>query len=158
MTWIEPSTLGWGSSGRKIQASTPASTSTAVPAAANFNFDRGCTGTLVAAVIATALVLPESISRFKRLRSTAISEALWQRNFRSFSNALLTIRSSSSGNSGLRRTGDVGALRNMESKIIAEVFPENAWYPVAISYNTAPNENRSVRASSSSPAACSGDI
>jgi hypothetical protein len=41
---------------------------------------------------------------------------------------------------------------------MAEVFPENAGNPVAISYSTAPNENRSVRASSSSPAACSGDI
>src|SRR5437867_13256052 len=113
---MEPSTLGWGSSGRKIQASTPASTSTAVPAAAIFNFDRGCTGTLVAAVIATAHVLPESISRFKRLRSTAISVARRQRDVRSLSIVLFAIGFSSSAIYGLPRTGDDGADRCFESK------------------------------------------
>src|SRR5215472_16893650 len=43
-----------------------------------------------------------------------------------------------------------------------EIAPgEDPWKgnaPVAISYSTAPNENRSVRASSSSARACSGDI
>ena len=52
----------------------------------------------------------------------------------------------------------VGALCRIASNTIADVFPENADSPVAISYSTAPNENRSVRASSSSPAACSGDV
>ena len=34
----------------------------------------------------------------------------------------------------------------------------NAWRPVAISYSTTPNENKSVRASSFSPRTCSGDM
>ena len=46
----------------------------------------------------------------------------------------------------------------MASKIIAEVSPRNGSVPVAISYKTAPKENRSVRASSSLPLACSGDM
>ena len=40
----------------------------------------------------------------------------------------------------------------------AGVFPENASVDVAISYSTTPNENKSVRASMSSPRACSGDM
>ena len=39
-----------------------------------------------------------------------------------------------------------------------EVSPRNGSVPVAISYSTAPKENRSVRASSSFPRACSGDM
>ena len=52
----------------------------------------------------------------------------------------------------------VGALFKIASKITAEVAPPNAGPPVAISYSTAPKLNRSVRASSSFPRACSGDI
>ncbi len=40
----------------------------------------------------------------------------------------------------------------------AEVSPENAGLPVAISYSTAPSEKRSVRESTASPRACSGDM
>jgi len=46
----------------------------------------------------------------------------------------------------------------MASKIVAEVSPRNGYWPVAISYSTVPNENKSVRASSCLPRACSGDI
>jgi hypothetical protein len=46
----------------------------------------------------------------------------------------------------------------MASKITADVLPTKGWRPVAISYKTAPKENRSVRASISSPRACSGDM
>src|SRR5260370_19930305 len=46
----------------------------------------------------------------------------------------------------------------MESKITPELSPRNGKVPVAISYNTAPNENRSVRPSSSLARTCSGDI
>ena len=52
--------------------------------------------------------------------------------------------SSSTGNSGLIRTGEVGDLRRMASKMTAEVLPENAIFPVHISYKTAPNENKSL--------------
>ena len=46
----------------------------------------------------------------------------------------------------------------MPSKITATVDPEKGTTPVAISYSTTPSENRSERASSSSPRACSGDM
>ena len=68
------------------------------------------------------------------------------------------MRSSSAGRLGFSRTGAVGARFRMASKITAEVLPMKGWRPVAISYITAPKENRSVRVSSSSPRACSGDM
>src|SRR5580704_4953156 len=68
------------------------------------------------------------------------------------------MRSSSEGNSGFRRDGGTGDLWRIASKIAADVEPQKGRAPVAISYNTAPKENRSVRASSSSPMACSGDM
>ena len=43
-------------------------------------------------------------------------------------------------------------------KTMPEVSPRNGKTPVAISYNTTPNENKSVRTSSSLPRSCSGDI
>ena len=46
----------------------------------------------------------------------------------------------------------------MASKIAATFSPRNGRQPVAISYKTIPNENRSARASSSFERACSGDI
>ena len=57
-----------------------------------------------------------------------------------------------------KRTGAVGARFRMASKITADVLPVKGWRPVDISYKTAPKENRSVRVSSSSPRACSGDM
>ena len=52
----------------------------------------------------------------------------------------------------------MGALCRMASNTAADVLPEKGNAPVAISYNTAPKEKRSLRESSSSPMACSGDI
>ena len=46
----------------------------------------------------------------------------------------------------------------MASKIAADVAPENGRTPVAISYSTTPKLNTSVRASSSLPSVCSGDM
>jgi hypothetical protein len=46
----------------------------------------------------------------------------------------------------------------MAWKIIPEVSPRNGNCPVAISYSTAPKENRSLRASKSLPLTCSGDM
>ena len=46
----------------------------------------------------------------------------------------------------------------MPPKTRAAVAPENGTTPVAISYSTAPSENKSERASNSSPRACSGDM
>ena len=42
--------------------------------------------------------------------------------------------------------------------LTADVAPANGCLPVAISYRTTPSEKRSVRASVSSPRACSGDM
>src|SRR5439155_25735011 len=78
-------------------------------------------------------ILVELEFRRSRLRSASISAALWYRNARSFSKALLMRYSSSAGNSGLTRTGEVGVLCSRESKISAEVFPEKAIRQVAIS-------------------------
>ena len=41
---------------------------------------------------------------------------------------------------------------------LARAYPSNGILPVAISYSTAPNENRSVRASRSLARTCSGDM
>ena len=68
------------------------------------------------------------------------------------------ISSSLGGTSGFSRTADVGFPSRMALKITAELSPRNGSVPVVISYSTAPKENRSVRASSSFPLACSGDI
>ncbi len=46
----------------------------------------------------------------------------------------------------------------MALKISADVSPRKGKVAVAISYSTVPNEKRSVRASSSLPLVCSGDI
>ena len=68
------------------------------------------------------------------------------------------IHSKSGTTSGFKRCTDSGARFRIASKITAVVPPVNAGRPDAISYNTAPNEKRSVRWSSSSPRACSGDM
>jgi len=107
---------------------------------------------------ATASTFPEVVSRFSRFRSARISAADWQRMSLSFSRALLMIRSSSAGTSGFSRTGATGACSRIALKISAEVSPRKGSVPVHISYRTAPNENRSVRASSSLPRTCSGDM
>ena len=60
--------------------------------------------------------------------------------------------------SGWIRSNPAGARLRMPSKIIAVVCPGNACVPVAISYSTTPNENKSVRASRTWPRACSGDM
>ena len=107
---------------------------------------------------ATAAIRPELESRFKRSKSVHISAAVWQRNLRSFSSALLIRSSRRTGKSGFSRTGGTGARFKMPSKITPEVSPRNGKAPVDISYKTTPKENKSVRASSSLPRTCSGDI
>ena len=111
-----------------------------------------------AAVEPTTALLPDSISRFNRFRSALSSAALWHRSSRSFSSALLMIRSNSGGISGFKRTEATGLRFRIASKITADVSPRKGSEPVVISYSTAPNENKSVRASSSLPRACSGDM
>ena len=77
---------------------------------------------------------------------------------RSFSIALEITSSSRGGISGFKRTAGIGAFSRIALKITAVVAPRNGTAPVAISYSTAPKLKRSLRTSSSSPRACSGDI
>ena len=154
---FDPVIRGDGSGAR--QNASPATNATSAGIALHFRKrivgfeDAGASAsTLVAAV------LPDSVSRRKRLRSVSISAAERYRRSQSFSSALLMIRSSSAGRSGFSRTGATGARFTMASQIIAEVSPRNGNVPVAISYNTAPKEYRSVRASKSLPRTCSGDM
>jgi hypothetical protein len=93
----------------------------------------------------------DSVSRFSLFKSARTSAALWQRRSRFFSSPLLMIRSSSAGSPGFSCSGDIGAWFRMALKTAAEVPPLKGDAPVAIWYNTTPNEKRSVRASSSSP-------
>ncbi len=101
---------------------------------------------------------PEPVSRFNRFRSERSSEAVWQRSSRSFSSALLIISSSLGGTSQFRRTADTGERSRIALKMRPDVSPRKGTLPVHISYSTAPKENRSVRASSSFPLTCSGDM
>src|SRR5579864_3858366 len=84
---------------------------------------------------------PELVSRLSRFKSARISAALWERTSRSFSRALLMVRSRSAGTSGLIRLSGVGALLRMASKIAAVVSPRNGNTPVVVSYSTVPKEN-----------------
>ncbi len=68
------------------------------------------------------------------------------------------MRSSSAGSIALIVLGGAGSRLRMPSNTTAVVWPGKLWRPVAISYSTTPNENRSVRGSTSSPRACSGDM
>src|SRR5262249_27320824 len=100
----------------------------------------------------------DSVSRFIRLRSAQSSAACWQRTSRSFSSALLMTSSTLGGRSGFNLVAGAGARLRIDSKITPEVAPRNGGMPGAISYKTTPKENRSVRASSSFPLTCSGDM
>src|ERR1700678_4619525 len=68
------------------------------------------------------------------------------------------ISSSFGERSGFSRTGGTGMRFRIASAITPAVSPRYGRTPVDISYSTAPNENKSVRASTSSPRTCSGDI
>ena len=98
------------------------------------------------------------MSRFTRFRSARSSAADWYLSLRFFSSSLLTIHPTSGTTSGFIRVTGSGVRFRIASNVTAVVAPINAIRPVAISYSTAPSENRSLRASRSSPRACSGDI
>ena len=59
------------------------------------------------------------------------------------------MRSRSAGRSGFSRTGETGVSSKIALKITGELSPRKGTMPVAISYSTAPKENKSLRASSS---------
>src|SRR5579862_5471219 len=66
--------------------------------------------------------------------------------------------SSLGGRSGFMRIAGTGSRSRISRKITAELSPRKGNAPVAISYSTAPKENKSLRASTSLARACSGDI
>lgn len=68
------------------------------------------------------------------------------------------IRSRSAGTSGLMRAAGAGLSRMTALRTSVLVRPWNGARPVTISYSTTPNAKRSLRASTRSPRACSGDM
>src|SRR5579863_5604759 len=68
------------------------------------------------------------------------------------------MRSSSGDRLAFTREGGVGDPRRISWKMTAELSPRKGGVPVDISYNTAPKENRSLRASSSLARDYPGDI
>src|SRR5271165_3055472 len=66
-----------------------------------------------------------SLSLLKRFRSERNSAALWYRTSRSFSSALLMIRSSSGDSLGLKCVRETGAVFRIAEKIIPAVSPSN---------------------------------
>ena len=96
--------------------------------------------------------------RFSKAAATVVSQSGDMTTAKWFSGSELSF-----AEHVLRYSGDRAAIIfrgrcRIESKMPAEVTPPKACVPVAISYRTAPKEKRSVRASVSSPRACSGDM
>jgi len=66
--------------------------------------------------------------------------------------------SSSTGTRGFNSVGAAGLSFKIADSTTPKLSPRNGSRPVAISYNTTPNENRSVRASTALARTCSGDM
>ena len=66
------------------------------------------------------------------------------------------MRSSAGGTSAADMDG--GAPDMIAPITLAGLRPSNAFLPLTISYNTAPNAKMSVRASIVRPSSCSGDM
>ncbi len=91
-------------------------------------------------------------------RSGRKSEAVWYRISGSFSNALSMIRARSLGTEGFASVAGRCGLCMIAAMTGTDFLPWNGRTLVTISYSTVPSENRSERASISSPQACSGDM
>src|SRR5260370_7971964 len=87
---------------------------------------------------------PESVSRCSRFRSARSSAATWYRTSRSFSNALFSMRSNSTGRLGFKVTGEIGAWRKILSKLTALVPPGNELCPVNILYSPTPRDTKPI--------------
>ena len=88
-------------------------------------------------------------------RATFRSAMLWYRRVRSFRRQRRMIFASS----GETFVGiGAGSWLSTAATVAICESPRNARCPVVISYSTAPNEKMSLRASTVSPAACSGDM
>ena len=104
-------------------------------------------------------IRPESVSRRRRFRSARISAA------RLIPQVAILLQRLEDDPLELRRqvrpqlrAGAWRLVQNRDEGQRRRVRRGKAIAPVAISYSTTPNENRSVRTSSSSPRACSGDM
>ena len=150
--WLPPAALGVDVRHHQIPAVNRTTASAAAPMRSLRREARGA----AASVCEETATLP--LLRCRRFRSAFVSAATWYRMAGSFSRALDRIRSSSSGASGFRRTTGTGWLWRMASIVSVVLLPRYGSTPVAISYSTTPKENRSLRESTSSPRACSGDM
>ncbi len=101
---------------------------------------------------ATPAVEPSAIQRSSR----RMSAALCQRSSGSFARQVRTTRSRAIGDIGCSEAIDGGSDDMIAVISEACVAAENAFFPVAISYRTAPSAKMSVRASASLPSSCSG--
>ena len=105
----------------------------------------------------SATALPESVSRFNRFRSAPIST---RADSASCGPSQELVNDSFEINRDLHIQPHRSGWRLVQYRVkdVARSFPRKRTNPVAISYSTAPKENRSVRASSSLPRTCSGDM
>jgi hypothetical protein len=99
----------------------------------------------------------DSIARTGRRWESSLCSAVVSQ-FAVLLDGLLIIRCNSERTAAFRRTISVGSLCRIASNTAPVVSPLNGKKPVAISYKTAPKENRSVLASSAfhspAPATC----
>src|SRR5215471_925753 len=84
------------------------------------------------------------------------SAAFCHRSSGSFARHDLTMRSRAGGVIGRRDDIGGGAVSSIFAIRLAWLLPSKAFFPVAISYSTAPNAKMSVRASASLASSCSG--
>jgi hypothetical protein len=104
-------------------------------------------------------IFPDELeSRLIRFRSARISAAVWQRRSRSFSSAFMITAFRAAGRFPFSSVGAGGDFSKIAWKIKAAVDPSKGRFLLAIRYSTAPKLNKSLRGSSSSPRACSGDM
>ncbi len=83
---------------------------------------------------------------------------LCQRRCGSLRRQRLIMRSTSRGMPGPVWLSGTGSECSTDASVESFESPEKARRPVTISYNTAPNEKMSERASTGCPSACSGDM
>ena len=100
------------------------------------------------------LAVPASSAR----RSTSSSAAVGYRSSGDFCRSRAISASSPGGILTFSFDTESGVRLRISSNVTARVRPPNGVRPVAISKNRTPSENRSLRESTSSPRACSGDM
>src|ERR1700724_1136586 len=88
----------------------------------------------------------------------ARSLALCHRSSADFARHFRIVRSTAPGVSGFTALTGSGSFSRIALATLNWLFPSNAFFPVNISYSTAPNEKMSLRPSTSFPSICSGDM